>query len=663
MSGPAATITPKDRPGRNDPCPCGSGRKFKLCCGAERLRGRETGGGQSPPPAAAASKLGAVGPLTEASKIREEAERFRQMQSALPAGLLAGGPSAAAREITAQRQIMAAERHRQRGVRLFASGKLSAAIAALSEATRLCHADAGSHHLLGRAFLRSGRLEEAAASLRLAVTLNDGLAAAHYDLALALDRQDFDLEAMAAYRQAVTLAPDLAEGHSRLGELLEAAGDVGEAAQSYRRAAAAAPETPPGRLNAVRALRLEGSFREAETLAQQAIALDPGDDLLYHLLADSLSKQGRFEEAIEACDRALAMNPSRVSAHLAAVQARKCTEADRPRLEWMRASLRDAAFDDGDRVFLHFAIGKLLDDLGEYQEAMRHLDEGNSIKRRHLKFDRQLFSGHVDAIMRRFTPAFFADNADFAADDETPLLIIGMPRSGTTLVEQILSSHPRIVAGGELLFWTKRAASWGIASAAYLTPASGRELSADYLALLRRIGPAAARVTDKVPFNLFQLGLIHLLLPKARIVHCRRHPVDTCLSMYFTHFAEKFEFACDKADLAFVYRRYVRLMEHWRTALPPERFLEVDYETLIADREAVTRRLVAFSGLDWHDACMTPERNQRAVTTSSVWQVRQPVYTTSIERWRRYEPWIGELRQLLPAAGAAAARSRGEGGR
>jgi Sulfotransferase family len=190
--------------------------------------------------------------------------------------------------------------------------------------------------------------------------------------------------------------------------------------------------------------------------------------------------------------------------------------------------------------------------------------------------------------------------------------------------------------------------SSGIDEASYLAAEAGHGLAREYLALLRRIGPQAARVTDKAPFNHIRLGLIHLLLPQARIIHCRRHPVDTCLSMYFTYFSQRMDFAWAKADLAFAYRQYARLMEHWRAALPRERFTEVDYEDLIADREAVTRRLIAFTGLDWHDACLSPERNKRTVRTASLWQARQPVYTTSVARWRRYEPWLGELRELLP---------------
>jgi hypothetical protein len=167
----------------------------------------------------------------------------------------------------------------------------------------------------------------------------------------------------------------------------------------------------------------------------------------------------------------------------------------------------------------------------------------------------------------------------------------------------------------------------------------------DYLALLRKIGPTALRVTDKALSNFVRLGAIHLALPKARIIYCRRHPVDTCLSIYFANIEGRN--AWDRGDLVFLYRQRKQMMEHWRRVLPPERFTEVQYETLIADREAETRRLIAFLGLEWDDACLSPERNARAVNTNSFWQVRQPVYKSSVERWRRYEPWLGELRELL----------------
>jgi Sulfotransferase family len=298
-------------------------------------------------------------------------------------------------------------------------------------------------------------------------------------------------------------------------------------------------------------------------------------------------------------------------------------------------------------VLLHFAAGKLLDDLGEYAEAMQHYEEGNQIRGRYTAFDRAGFATDVDRLLHRYTPGFFAANREFGTDDETPLLIVGMPRSGTTLVEQILSRHPQIGGGGEQGFWVRRASGYGIMESTYLTPAAGRALAQQYLSLLRSVASSSPRVTDKLPFNVLYLGVIHLLLPNARIIQCRRHPVDTCLSIYFTRFTQALSFVSDKGDLAVAYRQYARLMDHWRQVLPPERLFEIDYERLVAEPEAVTRQLIAFTGLAWDDRCLRPEHNPLPVMTASLWQARQPVYATSVERWRRYEPWLGELRQLM----------------
>ena len=289
----------------------------------------------------------------------------------------------------------------------------------------------------------------------------------------------------------------------------------------------------------------------------------------------------------------------------------------------------------------------MFDDLAEYDSAMRHFDEANRLVRLDLFFDRAQFAASNDQLLTCFTPEFFRAHAGYGMDDETPILILGMPRSGTTLVEQIVSAHPKIGAGGELTFWHERAPDFSRALADGLTPTFLRRIAGDYRALLLRIAPNAMRVTDKMPTNFRFLGMIHLVFPNARIIHCRRNPMDTCLSNYFTYFSRQQEYASSRDDLVFYYKEYCRLMSYWRAILPKDRLLEVDYEELVADRERVTRRLIAFSGLDWVDSCLNPEQNDRAVGTASAWQARQPVYNTSVERWRRYEPWLGELRQLL----------------
>jgi hypothetical protein len=305
---------------------------------------------------------------------------------------------------------------------------------------------------------------------------------------------------------------------------------------------------------------------------------------------------------------------------------------------------------DEERMVLHFVLGKAHDDLGEHAEAMRHFDAGNSIRARSLRSDRAEFEASLDRQIKRFTPELFGQLAGFGTEDETPLLIVGMPRSGTTLVEQIVSSHPAVTAGDELSFWASHGTGLECAEGPGFTPDAARALTTAYLTLLRKIGPSATRVTDKLPFNYLRLGLIRVLLPNARIIHCRRHPIDTCLSIYSTLFKPRMDFISSKADLAFSYRQYARLMDHWRTVLPPDRFLEVEYERLIADRGTETRRLIAFAGLDWDEACLKPERNERVVMTASAWQARQPVYSTSVGRWRNYEPWLGELRELVAEA-------------
>jgi tetratricopeptide (TPR) repeat protein len=639
MSGPLGAAAP---PGRNDPCPCGSGRKYKLCCGAA---GSHRPGEAVPsilraatpivPPGGTARKVLDLGPLSEAGRIREEAQR--RLRSLYPDPLAAlrlpSDSPGAERGPTPQRQVEMAERHRQRAARLLEAGQAAAAMAALRQATDLDADNAELRHTIGRAYLHVGQLDEAEASFKLAILLKDDFAAAHLEFGIAVERQGRPHDAIAAFRRAVELEPALADAHRRLARLLESIGDIEGAVESLRCAAAAAPETAEGWRDEGWAWALEGDCRRAEEPLRQSIAADPTSAPTHKLLGDVLATEGRFDEAIAAYDRALEAEPLQVDAHLGAVQARKCGEADRPRLTRMLSTLRAPKITDGHRMLLHFAVGKLLDDLGEYREAMGHFDAANSLRnRRKPKFDHAGFASAIDRSIGRFAATFFAENAAYGRDDETPILIVGLPRSGTTLVEQILASHPQIAAGGEQPFWVNRASAPGIVEATSLTPKMGHELSADYLSLLRRIGKSAPRVTDKLPFNYLRLGLIHLLLPRARIIHCRRHPIDTCLSMYFIYFKVMMDFVADKGDLVFAYRNYTRLMDHWRTVLPPDRFMEVDYENLVADREVVTRRLVAFSGLEWNDSCLEPERQERAILTASFWQARQPVYATSVER-------------------------------
>jgi LPS sulfotransferase NodH len=313
----------------------------------------------------------------------------------------------------------------------------------------------------------------------------------------------------------------------------------------------------------------------------------------------------------------------------------------------MQDALPTPGLEAAQRLRLHLAIGKAAEDLGDYALAMQHFDAGDAVRRGFVSFDSAAFSIEIDRLIARFTPDVIARAPEFGSSDATPVLIVGMPRSGTTLVEQIVSSHPEAGACGELHFWNQHGAAWHRSGAAVDETAFLAKVAADYLGLLHALAPKAARVTDKMPFNFLWAGLIHMAFPRATIIHCRRAAVDTALSIHQTHFHPGLTFPTGGAELVAYFRDYQRLTDHWRSVLPSDRFVDVDYEELTRAPEPVIRRIIAACGLGWDDSCLRPECNPRAVNTPSKWQARQPIFRTSVGRWRRYEPWLGPLRGLV----------------
>lgn len=480
-----------------------------------------------------------------------------------------------------------------------------------------------------------------------------GEAEIHYHFARALERLGRADEAAGSFRHAIAINPDHLAALERLANLLTGHGRHDEARECYRRVAALQPDSLVGRISRAKVLADEGPPGELEAWLRETTRRFPTSAEAKRLLAMMLREAGRFDDAIAILEAATQDSPSEAAAtaYYDLATSKKITAADAPMLEQMRTLLGSDALSETCHSRLHFGLGKALDDLEQYEEAMRHFEDGNRIAGRGQKFDRERFAASAARIIAGITPALFETLAPVGSVSELPVLIVGMPRSGTTLVEQILSSHRDVAAGGETNFWNGKIEAFADAKAAVASgdPAAWNapRLAEDYLTLLRGIAPRAARVTDKTLSNFLWLGVIYMVFPKARIIHCRRHPVDTCLSNYFTLFREAMPFTTSKADLAFYYQQYARLMAHWRAVLPPHCFHEIEYEQLTATPEPVTRRLIDFCGLEWDEACLRPEANPRAVRTASAWRVRQPIDRRAIERWRRYEPWLGELRQLL----------------
>jgi tetratricopeptide (TPR) repeat protein len=540
---------------------------------------------------------------------------------------------------------------------LLKAGRPREAIAPLREASGLQPFNANIQHDLGLACLEVDLLEDAAAALRRAVEVEPRYSDAYFRLGIALEKLGDAGGAVVAYHRATELLPSLTEAWFRAGALVYTLGHRDEAIGCFRRAAATGGNSSLARLGKARALLIEDRNQEAEQVLRKTLSLDPENAMAHDLLGNLLSELGRFKEARACFERAIAIAPPLAGSYYELVRCRPVTSDDDGLLQRMEAALETPGLEASQRLRVHLAIGKAAEDLGDYALAMQHFDAADETRRAASPFDSAAFSIETDRIISRCTPEWIAQTRELGSRDATPLLIIGMPRSGTTLVEQIVSMHPEVGAGGELNFWNERGAAWhGSGAAGNQRPFLAKAAS-DYLSVLRAIAPRAARVTDKMPFNFLWAGLIHVAFPRAIIIHCRRAAIDTALSIHQTHFHPSLAFPTGGVELVDYFRNYLRLMEHWRNVLPADRFSEVDYEELTREPEPAIRRIIAACGLEWHEGCLSPERNPRAVKTPSKWQTRQPIYRTSVARWRRYEPWLGPLGALIGEGTEPDARS------
>jgi len=350
----------------------------------------------------------------------------------------------------------------------------------------------------------------------------------------------------------------------------------------------------------------------------------------------------------------MAINPNNVQAYYNLSRARpaKSDDAEVTRMEKM---LEKPDLSKGDRVNVHFSLGKIYDDLGRHEDAFEQYHQGNQADDRAAPFDARIHNILVDRLTSVFTKQFFMRRQGLGSESTRPVFIVGMPRSGTTLTEQVLASHAEVFGAGELDQVNRlvNAVSAEVSGSAGYPEIAGEldavtacRLGESYVSYITRLSGGVRRVTDKMPGNFMHLGFIALMLPRARIIHCRRNPMDSCLSCYFQHFTSPMPFASSLEGLGAYYQAYERIMAHWHRALPLP-ILDVAYEDMVADHEGTCRRIVEFCGLEWDDACLQSHKTKRTVKTASTWQVRQPLYTTSVERWRRYGGHLEPLKKAL----------------
>jgi len=401
-------------------------------------------------------------------------------------------------------------------------------------------------------------------------------------------------------------------------------------------------------------------------MAQALTGCGREDDAFPHLLAatnDSNSagmalgmlgywhqSRGQFEEARSRFVQSIAVHPNQSLAYYGWSQSNRTTLDQRSVLDQAQSIIDRPELAPEDRMILHYVLGKGYADLSDYESSIKHYDLANDLafeqSLQGRPFDRSKYSQTIDGTLATFNKQFFLRLRGTGSNSRKPIFVVGMMRSGTTLVEQILSSHPSVTGAGELDFWLDHGPRCFDLVKRDVDFKRVVQAASMYLQVLDDSGNGAERVVDKMPQNFQMVGLIHTAFPKAPIIHVRRNPIDTCLSIYTNAYQESPAFAHQRSSIVFAYRQYQRMVAHWRAVIPANRFLEVDYEELVTNPEPQIRKILAFSGLPFDEACLRPEDNQRVVTTPSLWQVRQPVYRSSVERWKVYEPWLGEFAEL-----------------
>ncbi|MDX8386224.1 MAG: sulfotransferase [Gallionella sp.] len=530
------------------------------------------------------------------------------------------------------------------------------ALKAFSKTAKLLPSEPDAHFNLGVAQKSLGLFNEAAVSYRRALKLNPKYAEAHSNLGNVLKELGQLDEVVASYLCALQIKPNDALTHNSLGTVLKALEDFEGAADSYRRAIELRPKYIEAYTNLGNLLKDFEQFSDAIDNYQQALKIDPTCDDALLGIAHINVVNGKLEEAANTAEQAIALKPNNLNARILLANVSKAKVGDQNLAALVAAdeSRKSGSFriPDAQTISLHFALGKSFDDLGEPDRAFPHFLEGCKMKRAAIKYDAEQPKQRVNDVIRVFDQTTIARLGGSGSLSNVPIFVLGMPRSGTTLTEQIIASHPDVFGAGELpelpVIAKRRIKSkYFPENILAIDKSTLSEWGNDYVAGVHQREPDALHITDKRPENFWYVGLIHLMLPNAKIIHVSRNPVDTCLSCFTKLASRGLEESYDLAELGQYYRGYVKLMDYWRTLLPAHSFLDVQYEDIVADKELQARRIIDFCDMEWNEACLDFHKLKRSVSTASMTQVRKPIYQSSVERWRAYEKHLGPLLDAL----------------
>lgn len=499
--------------------------------------------------------------------------------------------------------------------------------------------------------LKENKINEAEASLRRILQLKPDCSNAIHGLGAVHQRNNNFVEAARLYKLALQIDPDNSVTHYNLGYMLHVLGSPDKAIQHYT----AAVKLNPGYAEAFKLLgdALTGQSRTEEALAAYDAAVQHKPDYLDALIGKIMlhERMNDISEAFRLLGPLIDEKIPHPGVGLAFAQLcrhfNRCDEA----ISYLKALL-NASLPELVESQIHFALGKLLDSYMRYQQAFHHYQKGNSLKK--VIYDPERQEKKFEKLADVFSRGYMQNSPKSSNTSDLPVFIVGMPRSGTTLVESILASHPAVYGAGELLNIMRQVEAISISKSISegfpyciksLTAQKLRDLSDEYLDYIRALAPNAKRITDKMPHNFVHLGLISMEFPNARVIHCLRDPRDTCLSIYFQSFSDSHPYASNLEHIAHYYRQYLRLMRHWHDVLDIH-ILEVRYEDIIKDQEKISRQMIGFIGLEWDSDCLRFDKLPRAVDTISYDQVRKPIYSESVSRWKHYEQ---DLQPLLTA--------------
>jgi len=576
--------------------------------------------------------------------------------------------------------------HEQYGLALVAAGRLDEAEESLLTASKLDPNSSTVHSKLARLLAMQGRDEESRKLHGRVLELNPHEQKMQDAKKLHVDGKHD--EARNLVKSVLREDPDNVDALNLMGGIRIAQGAHNDAEAFFRRAVVIAPDFAVAWSNLGASLREQGNFEEAVEALERALSLEPGNVEWHSYLGTMLLVWGKEERALASFEAALAIQPELAGAlhskgHVLktmgkqddAIRAYRAAASARPELgeiywslanlktfgfepeevEFMQSQLDSAELTDESRLHFHYSLGKHFEDQEDYPKAFEHYTQGGDIKRANVSYDPVEFDVQTDKIIETFTPEFFEERASFGYSDPAPILIVGLPRSGSTLIEQILSSHSQVDGTAELSDLMTLAYQTKLNRFDNLTyPASLMDMDADsvedigkeYIDGTFHHRKGAPFFCDKMPNNFSHIGFLHLILPNAKVIDARRHPLDSCFGTFKQLFAKGQPFSYDFFDLGQYYNCYIRLMEHWDHVLPGK-VLRVQYEDNVADLENQARRMIEYCGLEWEDQVLRFYETERSVKTASSEQVRQPIYSKSVNSWKRYETELAELTQIL----------------